>query len=103
MRKSRTPISNIPAPLADEALRFMYDLKVLSTADLTQEWSGWKLRGKWLVSPDGARLSPERLRGIFFTEQTRLASRKKRLQNSEQNVAQFRAGCASSVRRAKPE
>lgn len=40
-------------------------------------WSGWRLAGRELVSPDGDRLSPERLRGILFGERHRPRSRSK--------------------------
>ncbi len=36
--------------------------------DLTGDWAGWRLRGRFLISPDGDRLSVERLRGIAITE-----------------------------------
>jgi len=32
------------------------------------EWAGWRMAGRCLVSPDGDRISPERLRGILFAE-----------------------------------
>jgi hypothetical protein len=31
-------------------------------------WAGWRMAGRALVSPDGDRISPERLRGILFRE-----------------------------------
>ena len=39
--------------------------------DLAGPWAGWKLRGKALVSPDGDKITPERLRGLLFTESLR--------------------------------
>jgi hypothetical protein len=36
--------------------------------DLTGPWAGWRLRGRFLISPEGDRLSVERLRGIAVTE-----------------------------------
>lgn len=29
-------------------------------------WSGWRIADRELVSPDGQRISPERLRGLLF-------------------------------------
>lgn len=29
-------------------------------------WRGWRMAGRVLVSPDGDRITPERLRGILF-------------------------------------
>lgn len=31
-------------------------------------WAGWRMAGRVLVSPDGDRISPERLRGVLFRE-----------------------------------
>ena len=31
-------------------------------------WAGWRMAGRELVSPDGDRISSERLRGIMFRE-----------------------------------
>lgn len=50
--------------------------------DLSDEWTGWRLRGRHLISPDGDRLTPERLKGIVWRESMELrragfASRRK--------------------------
>ena len=42
------------------------------------EWAGWRMAGRCLVSPDGDRIAPERLRGILFAEAGRLALEKRR-------------------------
>lgn len=55
--------------------RFMYDLLVNSRVDFANEWSGWKMRGAVLISPEGDRIRPERLRGLLFGES--LKKRKK--------------------------
>lgn len=34
--------------------------------DLTADWLGWKQRGRWLVSPAGDRISPERMKGVLW-------------------------------------
>lgn len=31
-------------------------------------WTGWRMAGRVLVSPDGDRIAPERLRGLMFRE-----------------------------------
>lgn len=49
----------------------MYDALVHCRIDLAQEWSGWKIRGRDLVSPAGDRISPARLAGLLFTEKAR--------------------------------
>jgi hypothetical protein len=42
------------------------------------EWAGWRMAGRCLVSPDGDRISPERLRGLLFVEAGRLRVEKRR-------------------------
>jgi uncharacterized protein DUF3653 len=34
-------------------------------------WSGWRMAGKDLVSPDGDRINPRRLAGILWAERAR--------------------------------
>ena len=33
-------------------------------------WEGWRMAGRFLVAPDGQRITPERLRGMLWAEQT---------------------------------
>lgn len=49
----------------------LYDRLVYGKQHLTQEWRGWRLAGRVLVSPDGDRITPQRLRGILFSESMR--------------------------------
>ena len=53
-------------PTEKEARQFMYDCLVYNTIDFGHEWAGWKMRGRVLVSPDGDRISAQRLRGLLF-------------------------------------
>lgn len=48
-----------------------YRRVVYNEAALFGEWRGWRLAGRYLVSPTGERLMPERLRGIMFIESVR--------------------------------
>lgn len=41
---------------------------VYNKTPLHGHWAGWRMAGRCLVSPDGDRISPERLRGILFAE-----------------------------------
>lgn len=69
-------------PTCEEAMQFMADALVYQRLDFTGPWHGWKMRGRDLVSPDGDRLSPERLRGLAWrqaSEARRDAARAKRL------------------------
>lgn len=68
-------------PSYDQALQFMSDVLVYQRVDLTGPWQGWKVRGQTLVSPDGDRITPERLRGLawrYALETRRDAARAKR-------------------------
>jgi len=48
--------------------RALYTWRVNSLGELPGEWTGWRLAGRYLVSPDRDRISPERLRGLLFQE-----------------------------------
>lgn len=50
--------------------------------DFTEDWHGWKLRGGWLIAPDGQRMTRTRLEGLMFRDKRELrlagyASRRK--------------------------
>jgi len=50
--------------------------------DFEDEWYGWRLRGRHLVSDDGQRMTIERLRGLMWRDKMELrlagyASRRK--------------------------
>lgn len=40
--------------------------------DFEDEWSGWRLRGRHLVSEDGQRMTIERLRGLMWRDKMEL-------------------------------
>lgn len=40
--------------------------------DLQGDWTGWRLRGRHLVSPDGERITQERLSGLLWRDQLEL-------------------------------
>ena len=44
---------------------------VYNKTPLHGHWAGWRMAGRYLVSPDGDRINPERLRGILFAEASR--------------------------------
>lgn len=58
---------------------FRYQVEVLGHFDFNNEWSGWKLRGPYLVSPSGDRILPQRLLGILLTESLRKRGQPKRI------------------------
>lgn len=40
--------------------------------DLSGEWHGWRVRGRYLVSADGQRIPRERLIGLLFRDANEL-------------------------------
>lgn len=46
----------------------LYDRTIYNKTPLHGPWTGWRMAGRVLVSPDGDRISPERLRGLLFRE-----------------------------------
>lgn len=50
--------------------------------DWPTEWAGWRFSRGQLVSPDGDRISPERLRGLLWrqAQEARAAARQARKQ-----------------------
>ena len=36
--------------------------------DLSDDWQGWRVRGRELVSPERERITPERLRGLLWRD-----------------------------------
>ena len=40
--------------------------------DFQGAWHGWRLRGRHLVSPDGERITAERLSGLLWRDQLEL-------------------------------
>jgi len=40
--------------------------------DFEDEWYGWRLRGRHLVSEDGQRMTVERLRGLMWRDKMEL-------------------------------
>ena len=40
--------------------------------DLADDWRGWRVRGRHLISPDGERITPERLNGLLWRDQLEL-------------------------------
>ena len=43
--------------------------QVYGHADLRGAWSGWRIRGAWLIAPSGERILRRRLEGILWREQ----------------------------------
>jgi hypothetical protein len=43
-------------------------MEILDLGSTDPAWHGWRLKGRLLVSPNGDRLTPERLQGIVIRE-----------------------------------
>jgi hypothetical protein len=46
----------------------LHERVVYNRQDLTGPWQGWRFRGRDLISPNGTRMSPERLQGLAWRE-----------------------------------
>lgn len=53
-------------PTYDEALQFMSQAVLHQCIDLTGPWSGWRIRGQYLVSPDKERIPVRELIGLLI-------------------------------------
>lgn len=58
-----------PRGIANSCASALYEWRVNGRGPLGGDhWRGWRLAGRVLVSPDGDRISPERLRGLLWRE-----------------------------------
>lgn len=53
-------------PSYEEALQFMAEAQLYQRIDLTGPWSGWRIRGQYLVSPDKERIPVRELIGLLI-------------------------------------
>jgi hypothetical protein len=65
-----------------ESTQQHYDRIVYGKTVLYGHWVGWRIAGRDIISPDGDRICPERLRGLLFTERNRSRGTKKRHQGN---------------------
>ena len=82
--------SEEPRDEDSDAAHFYYQAKVHNNIDLTRQWSGFKLRGRDLVAPDGQRITVQRINGILWRDEMELrkkgfASRRKAEADSRKN------------------
>lgn len=57
-------------PCPNDCAHAHYERTVYNRQPLQGPWDGWRLAGRDLVSPDGERIPPERLRGILWRQAT---------------------------------
>jgi len=74
-----------------------YLFEIYNHADLRADWNGWRLRGRWLISPDGDRINPARLRGILFVE----SNRKRVCRETPSSVTVYDVANATAQKRAR--
>ena len=91
------PLCLIPGQPVNACARKLYAEKVLGHIDLTADWAGWRLRGRWLISPDGDRVNPHRLRGMLFREANE-RRHKAGLKSSQQRAAVIELGLVKTTR-----
>lgn len=46
----------------------VHELRAYGKAELGGPWKGWRLAGRNLVTPDGLRIPPERIRGLAWRQ-----------------------------------
>ncbi|MEH6416206.1 DUF3653 domain-containing protein [Pseudomonas sp. CGJS7] len=60
--------------------------------NLNGPWIGWRVRGRDLVSPEGERVNPERLRGLLWRDEN----------NGRVAAARSRKAAAEAARERQP-
>lgn len=73
-------------PCPNSCADALYQRTVHNQHWLPAPWNGWRMAGRDLITPDGTRLSPERVRGLAWRQdaEARLAgilAKKKRVSN----------------------
>lgn len=68
LRDTRPPCWPANTPCPNDCAAALHEREVYNHVDLIGPWTGWRLRGRDLVTPDGIRFSPERLRGLAWRQ-----------------------------------
>lgn len=68
-RKKRK--SDLYKPTEEDALRFMHEALVLNRICFGYEWQGWRMAGRYLVTPEGDRITANRLLWLVRREAMR--------------------------------
>lgn len=63
-----------------------HDRVVYNKTALHGPWSGWRMAGRELVSPDGLRFTTERLRGLAFRLDAEARLERARARNAKRNA-----------------
>lgn len=62
----------------------LWHVVVENHTDFENHWAGWKMRGEFLISPEGLRLRTPQLRGLFRVHGQQKRAKKIRQANWEQ-------------------
>ena len=75
-------------PCPNNCASALYERVVYNRHHLPEPWHGWRMAGRWLVSPDGDRIAPERLRGLLWRQvsEARVAAARAREQRASEVV-----------------
>ena len=76
-------------PSPHEMLEAQYALRVHNHTPLYGPWTGWRLAGRDLVSPDGTRFSPQRLRGLAWRQDASTRLERAAARNAKKKPAQL--------------
>jgi len=78
---TRPPCWPVGQPCPNPCAAAHYERLIYNRTHLAGPWEGWRLAGRFLVSPEGDRITPERLRGLLWRqaqEQRRDSARARR-------------------------
>ena len=72
-------------------MQYMADAVLYQRIDLTGAWSGWKLRGQYLVSPEGDRIMMRELVGMLVHYRAKFRHHRQRVRADAlpSNVVRF--------------
>jgi hypothetical protein len=65
---TRPPCWPVGQPCPNPCAAAHYDRTVYNRTALAGPWDGWRLADRFLISPDGDRITPERLRGLLWRQ-----------------------------------
>lgn len=82
-----------PGTKPNPCARALFEFLVHGCGSLGGPWQGWRLAGRHLVSPEGDRVTVERLRGLLWAERT--ASRLRRTRTED--ISRCRGQVAPTV------
>jgi len=79
---NRPPCWPAGQPCPNNCAAQVRDMIALNHCRLHGPWAGWRLAGRELVSPDGVRLSAERVRGLAWRQEAEQRLERVRARNT---------------------